>query len=769
MLTDIYSKLPNFKRVVILGFWQGSIGVNYTVEFGALNESTAAPVATIKLKEELEKVEENLLKLPDVIQEHIKETFNQSVIKVDQHLQKLVKLQASEYLRVLTTETTENTLLSETTDNTLLSETTETTDNTLLSDTTETTDKPPVTKTTETTDNTSLIETTETTETRNNTSLLETTETTETTNNTSLIETKETTETTNNTSLLETTETTDSTPYTKTMQTTPFARTTKMTMTTTNIVTWSTPEPDESRKPRKFTNVALKMDMKLLFDGTFTPELQNKSSESYKKTEQKYFDALTSVYKNLPNFKGVTILGFTNGSIGVSYQVQVYVFHNGTSTPVNDIEMEKSLEEVKVNLLKLEGVNQEHAKGMHHFAAQNVIRQVKSIGKDVCSPKGICPDLEYQCDKTAKACVHKCYVEGVCPENAVCMVSDTGKVQCPCKHSDQRIYYGPNCTLTAEKFGFSIDQIIAASVGTGAFLIFVAGLIVIVILYKRRKRISKPKSFMASSESDLEQTILGEGGDDVHRARTEDQVSSASNTSSDEAASVAKPVRLQWTGGIAQTTAAAAVATTTDWRSALVSGLHLNNSHNSLHNAPPPSSLVGYGYYKDMSLRHRESGSEYDTPSQSTGPRLSIPNESQPGGKTYDPRGRFYRRPERDPRSDMEARRAATHHGGNGSQRAVTPATLESTPRSVISQASEGQIPYRQGQGQGRRSDGRGHQGHDEAPDPDYPVWYEFLASEDYTSTCRKLDSNLGPLDPKDERLPLDHDATKSDIALGKR
>ncbi|GFS02770.1 hypothetical protein ElyMa_006452900, partial [Elysia marginata] len=80
-LTDIYRGLPNFKRVVILGFWQGSIGVNYTVEFGALDEKNSTPVASVELKEKLVEAEEKLLKLPDVNQEHVKETFNKSVIK----------------------------------------------------------------------------------------------------------------------------------------------------------------------------------------------------------------------------------------------------------------------------------------------------------------------------------------------------------------------------------------------------------------------------------------------------------------------------------------------------------------------------------------------------------------------------------------------------------------------------------------------------------------------------------------------------------------
>ncbi|RUS77692.1 hypothetical protein EGW08_014557, partial [Elysia chlorotica] len=75
-LTNAYRTLPNFKRVVILGFWEGSVGVRYEVEYGALDADSSLPLGVQKMKDELQKVKVELFKLPGVDKSWVNNTFN---------------------------------------------------------------------------------------------------------------------------------------------------------------------------------------------------------------------------------------------------------------------------------------------------------------------------------------------------------------------------------------------------------------------------------------------------------------------------------------------------------------------------------------------------------------------------------------------------------------------------------------------------------------------------------------------------------------------
>ncbi|GFS09644.1 hypothetical protein ElyMa_006627100 [Elysia marginata] len=472
------------------------------------------------------------------------------------------------------------------------------------------------------------------------------------------------------------------------------------------------------------------------------------------------------------------------GSIGVKYQVEYEAFDKNTTKPANYEEVKEKLQEVKVKLLKLDKVNETYLHETFGAAVEKVLKQVKEINKDVCSIQDICEDpVRYQCNRERRLCVHKCSVKDVCPKNADCRVSETGAVQCPCKNESGRIYDGPNCTVMADgvsRPGLSTEQIIAASVGSCAALIFVASLIAIVIVYRRRKqKAAKSNNPMTSSETDLEMTTAEENGHDNPimagaeneddpgvraedqddpgvRAENqddpgvavEDQVSETSDTPTDGAAAVLRPADLLWRGGIMQATALSAVASSSgsasDWRSQLmVSGLRLHNSDNSLNRAPPRNSIVEYGYYKDLMMpRPSVKSSESDAPAQSKGADPGVTYEPQYRRNPFGARSTsFYRRPERDYPSELRGRRATIHHVGDGAHGASTSAGAEPSTTRVFSQADGRQNRYRQGesQGQGHSSNVKGHAGHDGDPDPDYPVWNELPATEEQLNLPRLL------------------------------
>ncbi|XP_067025516.1 angiopoietin-1 receptor-like isoform X2 [Acropora muricata] len=79
-------------------------------------------------------------------------------------------------------------------------------------------------------------------------------------------------------------------------------------------------------KERYIFNVSVKVLVKVemvisVLSYTFTPELQNKSSQVYKETEKNFTSEMDKVYNNTPGYVRTEVLNFTKGSVKVDFRV----------------------------------------------------------------------------------------------------------------------------------------------------------------------------------------------------------------------------------------------------------------------------------------------------------------------------------------------------------------------------------------------------------------------------------------------------------------
>ncbi|XP_043919476.1 adhesion G protein-coupled receptor F5-like [Protopterus annectens] len=142
-----------------------------------------------------------------------------------------------------------------------------------------------------------------------------TTTTTTTTTTPTTTTTRPTTTSTTSTTLTTTTTTPTTTTSTTTTPTT-TTTTATTTTSTTSAPTITTTSPTTTKPP---TAIVLPMSIRMTKD--FDPKLSDKSSAIYKEYEGVFKTALTKTFESVEGFYRVNILGFTNGSILVSYEV----------------------------------------------------------------------------------------------------------------------------------------------------------------------------------------------------------------------------------------------------------------------------------------------------------------------------------------------------------------------------------------------------------------------------------------------------------------
>ncbi|CAL1531602.1 unnamed protein product, partial [Lymnaea stagnalis] len=132
---------------------------------------------------------------------------------------------------------------------------------------------------------------------------------------------------------------------------------------------------DVFRKPLDIMNAVINAEFDIKFKDNYTDALDNQQSDEFKNTSRKYEHLLKEPFQRVSNFRGIIILGFWRGSIGVRYKVVLKAAENNNQT-VNITKLIQDMQAVKSRLMAIPGVDPNYVNQTFDGAVTNC----KNIG-----------------------------------------------------------------------------------------------------------------------------------------------------------------------------------------------------------------------------------------------------------------------------------------------------------------------------------------------------------------------------------------------------
>ncbi|XP_067685785.1 mucin-1-like [Haliotis asinina] len=218
--------------------------------------------------------------------------------------------------------------------------------------------------------------------------------------------------------------------------------------------------PERSRKPFQvkpnLETAQFMFNLSAKVHANFTDSLNNPKSELYQNYTREFKEKMTSVYDKIRGFLYIEVIGFSNGSIVVDYNISLKA--EVVVEDVTDVFASTTTQPRIFN---------------HEMDLITDTKMILHVIRDKCNAEGICPKGSTCKDgtKSYPSC------EDVCAHHhchhGTCNVKSDGKPICKCHVSDDVVYGGDQCDIQGTKMSMGKGAIagIAGGVGGGAILL----------------------------------------------------------------------------------------------------------------------------------------------------------------------------------------------------------------------------------------------------------------------------------------------------------
>ncbi|KAH9498312.1 hypothetical protein Btru_006499 [Bulinus truncatus] len=152
---------------------------------------------------------------------------------------------------------------------------------------------------------------------------------------------------------------------------------------------------------------SLQVQFVIKFNKVFQPEYLDNTSLTYSNLKENITNQLTEQFKGVNHFKAIIIHGFSNGSVVVDYDLQLYAI-NQEGEIINATQLKEDLTKVKGQLVSLPDINKTYLDVHYDAYVSKGVELAESAAQDRCQFQDVCSDPLYACDSQMGACVLIC-------------------------------------------------------------------------------------------------------------------------------------------------------------------------------------------------------------------------------------------------------------------------------------------------------------------------------------------------------------------------